>query len=72
MEARRTWSTDVGPLLQFVDGSLEALRPRLSAGLPLSVERSGGEVRVDRVRLSSGSPAFGGPTGMALNLKREC
>ena len=55
-----------------MDGSLEALRPRLSAGLPLSVERSGGEVRVDRVRLSSGSPAFGGPTGMALNLKREC
>ena len=55
LAARPTWSTGTSAPVQFVDGSLEALHPRLSTGLPLS-GALGREVRADDVRVSSGLP----------------
>ena len=47
-----------------MDGSLEALRPRLSTGLPLSAGVLGR--KQDGVQLCRWLPAFGGPTSLTL------
>ena len=70
LAARLTWSADTSPVAQFVDFSLEALRRRLSTGLPLSAGLLGKEGGSDRIRCTA-PPAFGGSTSVTLKDFRE-
>jgi len=72
LAARLTWPREQTHIYRVVLGgvSLEALRRRLSAVLPLSagIHRKEGNGRITRY-VVAWPPAFGGPTSVTLNAR---